>query len=330
MQSPAFFYGKYSMKYKHLFGPVASRRLGFSLGVDMVPVKICNLNCVYCECGTTTSLSAERREWVRADEVIAELSDFLSSSPTIDVVTITGSGEPTLNTGLTAVIGFLKKNFPAYKTALLTNGTLLTLPDVRNAACLFDVVLPSLDAVSDAVFSRINRPHPLFDNKKIIAGIAEFSRGYRGVLWLEVFIVPGINDLPEELSALKDAAKSINPARVQLNTLDRPGACADVVPASAERLSEIASFFSPLAVEIVSRRYNPPLSGVPAIELESMISATLQRRPSTVEDLAAASGRPVNDVFAVLERQKQEGSVVMETVLNRIFYKYVVIPHCGA
>jgi wyosine [tRNA(Phe)-imidazoG37] synthetase (radical SAM superfamily) len=114
---------------------------------------------------------------------------------------------------------------------------------------------------------------------------------------------------------------SIKAARVQLNTLDRPGASADVVPATSERLAEIATIFSSLAVEIVSRRYTPPLSGAPIAELESMITATLQRRPSTVEDLAAASGRPVNDVAAVLERLKQDGSVFLEMVQNRAFYK---------
>ena len=101
------------MKYNYLFGPVPSRRLGLSLGVDMVPAKVCNLNCVYCECGNTTKLTAERREWAPAKAIIAELSDFLGSSPALDVVTITGSGEPTLNTGLEDVIMFLKQTFPA-------------------------------------------------------------------------------------------------------------------------------------------------------------------------------------------------------------------------
>jgi wyosine [tRNA(Phe)-imidazoG37] synthetase (radical SAM superfamily) len=311
------------VSYKHLFGPVASRRLGVSLGVDIVPSKVCNLNCIYCECGVTTTLSDERREWVPAEEVITELSGFLAQSPRLDVVTVTGSGEPTLNTGLGAIIGFLKKNHPRYKTALLTNGTLFTLPDVREAASLFDYVLPSLDAVSHDAFNRVNRPYAGLDNKKIIEGLAAFGRGYRGSLWLEVFIVPGINDTVEELHLLKKAAEEIGPARVQLNTLDRPGASDRVVPATAERLCEIAEFFKPLAVEILSRQYTAPAGRLAGSTLEPAICATLRRRPSTVEDLAATTGRTINDITAVLSSLVNSKKAVTEAVQNRIFYKLI-------
>jgi wyosine [tRNA(Phe)-imidazoG37] synthetase (radical SAM superfamily) len=311
------------VNYKHLFGPVASRRLGVSLGVDIMPSKVCNLNCIYCECGSTTNLSAERREWVPAADVIAELSGFLAGSPSLDVVTITGSGEPTLNTGLGKIIRFLKKNYPRYATALLTNGTLFTLPGVRAAASLFDYVLPSLDAVSRVTFKKVNRPHGGLDNKKIIRGLARFSREYKGALWLEVFIAPGINDSTEELLLLKKAINEICPGRVQLNTLDRPGACDSVVPASGTRLREIAAFLSPLPVEIVSRRHTAAAAGSAGMELESSITATLRRRPSTVEDLSSATGRPINDVTAILSRLVNDNKVRTETVKNRIFYRMI-------
>ena len=311
------------MSYKHLFGPVASRRLGVSLGVDIMPSKVCNLNCIYCECGSTTTLSVERREWVPAAEVIAELSGFLAQSPRLDVVTITGSGEPTLNTGLGTIIGFLKKSHSRYATALLTNGTLFTLPDVRESASLFDYVLPSLDAVSRDVFKKVNRPHGGLDNKKIIEGLARFSREYKGALWLEVFIAPGINDSAEELILLKKAINEIGPARVQLNTLDRPGACDCVIPASAERLLEIAEFFKPLAVEILSRQYTAPAPLLAGGALEPAILATLQRRPSTIEDLSSATGQLVNDVTAILSRLVNDNKVRTETVKNRIFYRMI-------
>jgi wyosine [tRNA(Phe)-imidazoG37] synthetase (radical SAM superfamily) len=308
------------VNYKHLFGPVASRRLGVSLGVDIMPSKVCNLNCIYCECGSTTTLSAERREWVPAAEVIAELSGFLAQSPGLDVVTITGSGEPTLNTGLGKIIRFLKKNHPRYATALLTNGTLFTLAGVRAAASLFDYVLPSLDAVSRNAFKKVNRPHGGLDNNKIIRGLARFGREYKGALWLEVFIAPGINDSAEELLLLKKAIIEIGPGRVQLNTLDRPGACDCVVPASAARLREIAAFLIPLPVEIISRRVIALAPGKAGTELESSIIAILQRRPSTVEDLSSATGRPINDVVSILSRLVNDNKVRTETVKNRIFY----------
>ena len=309
------------MKYNHLFGPVASRRLGLSLGVDLVPSKICNLNCVYCECGPTRQTTNERREYVQASAVIAELNDFLSSSPKIDFVTVTGSGEPTLNTGLGKVISHLKNEFSVYKTALLTNGTLLAAPDVREAALRFDYVLPSLDAVSDTVFASINRPNQELHNSAIIRGIADFARTFRGILWLEVFIVPGVNDTDSELTLLKEAALAIKPARVQLNTLDRPGATDSVTPASGKHLAEIAAFFKPLPVEIVSRQYVSHAETHATVELEAGVISLLRRRPSTVEDLAIASGCSINEIAGLLSRLEREGSVSFETVNNLQFYK---------
>ncbi|HMD68305.1 MAG TPA: radical SAM protein [Chitinivibrionales bacterium] len=309
------------MPYAHLFGPVPSRRLGRSLGVDIVTAKVCNLNCVYCECGPTTKLTNERREGVPPQAVVDELSEFLRRSPVLDVVTITGSGEPTLNTGLRAIISFVKEKFPNYKTALLTNGTLLHLDDVRRAAALFDFVLPSLDAVSAGVFAKVNRPHRGLDNVRIIEGIAQFAREYRGRLWLEVFIVPGVNDTPAELSLLKEAILAIRPGRVQLNTLDRPGASASVRPATGRELLDIADFLRPAPVEIISRSYTAAASASGDAVFESSVLAMLRRRPCTVEDIAVASGRAINDVSEILPLLLAGGTVSTEAVLGRVFYK---------
>jgi wyosine [tRNA(Phe)-imidazoG37] synthetase (radical SAM superfamily) len=309
------------MPYEHLFGPVPSRRLGRSLGVDIVPAKVCNLNCVYCECGQTTKLTDECREWVPPQAITEELSDFLGRSPVLDVVTITGSGEPTLNTGLQAIVSFVKEKFPNYKTALLTNGTLLHLDDVRRAATLFDFVLPSLDAVSAEGFAKVNRPHRALDNGRIIAGIAQFAREYKGRLWLEVFIVPGVNDTPEELSLLKEAILAMAPGRVQLNTLDRPGASASVRPATDRELCAVADFLRPAPVEIISRSYAPATGAVSDASFESSVLSMLRRRPCTVEDIAVATGRTINDAAALLSLLEKRGEVTIEAVANRNFYR---------
>jgi wyosine [tRNA(Phe)-imidazoG37] synthetase (radical SAM superfamily) len=310
-----------TLKYNHLFGPVPSRRLGMSLGVDLMPAKTCNLDCIYCECGTTTQKTNDRHEYLSPSEIIAELKDFLSPSPSLDVVTITGSGEPTLNTALGAVISYLKTVFPAYKTALLTNGTLLYRDDVRDAALQFDYVLPSLDAASDRIFASVNRPADGLETGTIIRGIADFARAYKGILWLEIFIVPGINDSSSELSLLKEAARTIKPARVQLNTLDRPGALDSVVPASDKRLAEIASFFNPLPVEIISRQFVPCAGAQATADLKSGVLSLLRRRPSTVEDLAVASQHNINDILSLLSQLTKNKAVMSETVNNRLFYK---------
>jgi len=309
------------MAFKFLFGPVLSRRLGISLGVDIISAKTCNLNCVYCECGETSCLSNEITEHVQISDVILELRSFLSTSPKLDVITVTGSGEPTLNSGLGSLIGFLKAEFPGYTTALLTNGTLLHDTAVAKAALQFDYVLPSLDAVSNRAFSLVNRPHAGLSNGEIIEGIIAFAKAYTGTLWLEVFIVPGINDSAFELSLLKHAAEKINPTRVQLNTLDRPGTVDSIAPASHDSLLAIARFFKPLPVEIISRQYKAPVTVALESDLRTAVVATLKRRPLTMEDIARTTGHTINDISSLMTHLCQSTEVVLETVGKHRFYK---------
>ena len=310
------------MTYSHLFGPVQSRRLGISLGVDMVPGKICTLNCVYCECGETEDITLQRKEYISVQDLTSELSDYLCGNPHLDYVTFAGSGEPTLNTSLGSVIRFVKENYPSYKTALLTNGTLLYIPEVRESILLCDLVLPSLDAISEKAFSLINRPHGSLDNDLIIEGLSAFSRQYNGLLWIEVFIVPGINDNPDELHAFREALLKINPTRVQINSLDRPGACDWVHPADPQTLQEIARFFSPLPVEIISRNSrNTVVNELPDSAVEETIYSLLRRRPSTVEELSSLSGIIVNQISLLLEALISRGKIETYNVGGREFFR---------
>ncbi|MDK2863513.1 MAG: hypothetical protein PWQ46_1223, partial [Methanomicrobiaceae archaeon] len=193
------------MAYRYLFGPVPSRRLGISLGIDLVPHKTCSFNCIYCECGQTTDLTCERREYVPTNRVIAELDDFLATAPDLDYVTFAGSGEPTLHSGIGEIISFIKDRYPRYRVAVLTNSALFTDPDVRAALMRADLVVPSLDAVSEEVFVKINRPSPGITAGQVLEGLLDFAREYTGEVWLEIFIVPGVNDTDKELRLLKDA-----------------------------------------------------------------------------------------------------------------------------
>jgi len=147
------------MKFKHLFGPVPSRRLGISLGIDLVPYKTCTANCVYCECGKTTNLTIERKEYIPTDEILNELDVYLKQAPDLDYITFSGSGEPTLHSKIGEIINFLKKNYPQYKVAVLTNGTLLFHKELRDELKNADIIKPSLDAGSDEIFKKIKRPH---------------------------------------------------------------------------------------------------------------------------------------------------------------------------
>jgi wyosine [tRNA(Phe)-imidazoG37] synthetase (radical SAM superfamily) len=314
------FFNEDSMSYHHLFGPIQSRRLGTSLGVDCIVPKTCNLDCIYCECGHTTNRTMSRKEYVKASAVIDELKNLLAGRPNLDYITFGGSGEPTLNTKIGEMVRFIKKEFPRYKTALLTNGTLLYLPEVQDSIMEFDCILPSLDAISKTVFEAVNRPDPSLDVTKMIEGLVAFSKRYTGMFWVEIFIVPGLNDSEDELRRFKEVLLQMEPSRVQLNSLDRPGTVKNVPKAPIERLHEIAQFLFPLPVEIISRSATPSSVGTVAASTEESIIAALQRRPMTIEEIAVMAGVTINQSVVLLERLSREGKVSPGNVNGRVFF----------
>ena len=287
---------------RFLFGPVNSRRLGRSLGIDLLPFKTCSLDCVYCECGWTTDKTMRRGELVPVDAVLAELDQALPADPSIDYVTFSGAGEPTLHSGIGRVIAHLKSHHSRTKVAVLTNGTLLGDPAVQEALAQADLVIPSLDAATDAAFEAICRPAEGLTVAAVIDGIAAFRRTYSGLLLLEIFIVPGVNDTPDELAALKRAATRIAPDAIQLNSLDRPAPDVSVIPVDSETLRRIAEFFLPLPVQTVRRRNadEPPPWNDP--ELFKRISALTAKGPISLGRLALVTGLREGDLAKTLAR----------------------------
>lgn len=308
------------MAYRYLFGPVPSRRLGISLGIDLVPHKTCSFNCIYCECGQTTDLTCERREYVPTNRVIAELDDFLATAPDLDYVTFAGSGEPTLHSGIGEIISFIKDRYPRYRVAVLTNSALFTDPDVRAALMRADLVVPSLDAVSEEVFVKINRPSPGITAGQVLEGLLDFAREYTGEVWLEIFIVPGVNDTDKELRLLKDAVIAIEPDRVQVNTLDRPGAEDWVRPASPEAIERIAAMLGGNAGAIgaaYAGRTLPPKTK----DIGETILATIRRRPCTPRDLATLLGIHPTEVAKHLRVLEAEGLIEAVEEKRGVFYR---------
>jgi wyosine [tRNA(Phe)-imidazoG37] synthetase (radical SAM superfamily) len=228
--------------------------LGNSLGINIIPSKTCSLDCIYCECGKTTNLTNERKEYVSTDKIIDELDNFLDNNPPeIDVITFAGSGEPLLNTGVGKIISHIKEKYPQYKVAFITNSVLLAEKNARNEILSADFVLPSIDAIFEESFQKINVPAKNVCVNDVLNGLREFAKIYKGILWTEVFIIEGINDSEKELSAFKKYFEEIKPTVIQLNSLDRRGTCDWVKPASIERLREIKAFLEPLPVEIILR-----------------------------------------------------------------------------
>src|SRR4030042_2745987 len=207
---------------KTIFGPVPSRRLGFSLGVDIIPYKTCSFDCIYCELGKTDSKTIEPVEVIHPETVLTELERVLSASPlTLDFVTVSGSGEPTLHPLLGVIIQEIKK-IVSVPVALLTNGSLLFKDEVLERVQAADVVLPSLDAPDRDVFQTVNRPHPSLTFDQLIDGLIKLGKSKGPRIWLDVLLLRGINDTPEQIEGFGKYIKKINPEKIHLNTVVRP------------------------------------------------------------------------------------------------------------
>jgi wyosine [tRNA(Phe)-imidazoG37] synthetase (radical SAM superfamily) len=306
-----------AIRMKYLFGPVPSRRLGLSLGVDLIPAKTCPFDCIYCEVGSTTVKTQKRREYISTAAILQELEEyFCGSGPVPDYVTLAGSGEPTLHCGLGEIIAHLKK-ITAVPVAVLTNGALLYDPGVRQEICQADVILPSLDTVSPELFQTINRPVVGLTVDKMIAGLQALRTEYTGQIWLEVLFLRRLNDTPEELAMLKETLRLLRPDKVQLNTAVRPVVQDFALPVSTQKLAEIADFLGDRA-EVVADFGN---HGHPNFNLsDGDFIATLARRPQTPEDLAEVLGLSLPVVQNRLDVLVKQGRLRHSEHQGKIFY----------
>ncbi len=274
-------------KFPHLYGPVPSRRLGYSLGVDLLPFKTCSLNCVYCQLGHTPKTVIRRGRFYPEKQILQEIEEFLKSGARVDVITFSGSGEPTLNRSLGRLIRKIKK-ITDIPVAVLTNSTLLSRPEVRKELAAADIVVPSLDAATQGVFKRINRPHPALRVEKIIDGLIRFRRQFKGQLWLEILLVKGINDSPSHQKKLKEAVEKINPDRIHLNTVVRPPAEKSARPLTPEEMARAKEFFGEKA-EVVASFRKKEQEKAPE-DIARAIMAIVRRRPVNLEDLEHSLG----------------------------------------
>ena len=306
--------------YKYLFGPVPSRRLGMSLGVDLVPRKVCSLDCVYCEVGKTTKLTTDRKEYIKYDEVVEELAHYFKHSPDPDYITFSGSGEPTLNSRIGDVLQFIKKLKPHIPVAVLTNGTLLYDKQVRDELLNADLVLPSLDAATDKTFQKINKPASELTIENYIQGLVDFRKEFKGKIWLEIFILPDYNLSSKELIALEKTIIRIKPDSVQLNTLDRPGNVANLHPAGHNELQKIVDSWSLKNVEIIAKA--PERKNIQSYreDAATAILETISRRPCTIDDLMSILGMHINEINKYLGVLEKENKITTSVQARGVFY----------
>ncbi len=314
---------KNKMQYNHIFGPVLSRRLGISLGVDLVTHKICSLDCIYCECGKTTGLTVDRKEYAAFETIKQELDHYWAHHEDPDYITFSGSGEPSLNPCLGQVITYIKANKPGIKVAVLTNATLFHNPDVRQALMKADRVVPSLDAATKQAFDRINCPHKDVDLKQMIQGLKFFSKEYTGEFFLEVFILPGINDDSENIQQLSRAIKQIQPTRVQLNTLDRPGTLKNIRPADRQQLEQVISAIDYSPIEIIAKVDDTRHSKSRRADIKTAIIETIHRRPCTQKDLVQTLGVEPDMIDLYIKQLEQDKKITAVLQERGLFYQTI-------
>ncbi|MFH1371696.1 MAG: radical SAM protein [Planctomycetota bacterium] len=306
-----------SNRSKHLYGPVPSRRLGRSLGVDIVPFKTCTLDCIYCQLGKTTCKTLRREEYVSVDDILAELNTFLDTGIQADYITIGGSGEPTLHSGLGRLIEGIKKLTPI-PVAILTNGTLFYLPEVRADCADADVILPSLDAGDQEIFDKINRPHDQITFERLVDGLCALRKEYTGQIWLEVFFIERFNTDNTQIAKLSEAIERIGPDKVHLNTAVRPTAepCVEKVP--PEKLEEMARRLGPnceVIADFVSSHCKKN-----ADNITQTLLSMLKRRPCSLDDVCTALGLHPNDALKHLADFEKQGLIKSEKKSGKTFF----------
>jgi wyosine [tRNA(Phe)-imidazoG37] synthetase (radical SAM superfamily) len=300
----------------HVFGPVPSRRIGRSLGVDLVPFKTCTYDCIYCQLGSTTHLTLERREWVPMDAVLEELERKLACSP--DYITLSGSGEPTLYARLGELIERIKA-MTDVPVAVLTSGSLLWRKEVREQVALADLVLPSLDADNDCNFRFINRPHPDITFEQMFEGLVALRTEFTGQYWLEVFLLGGYTAIEANVKRLAALAKRIGPDRVQLNTVARPPTEEFAMAVPPEALEKYARFFDPPA-EVIAER--PSRLGHKTDKLQpGDVLEMLRRRPCTVDQVALGLRLNRMEVIKQLEALMAEQHIESYRHEGGVFYR---------
>lgn len=308
---------------KHIFGPVPSRRLGSSLGVDIIPFKTCSYDCIYCQLSQTSVYkTTERKEYIDSQSVISELSAVLSEfedpKSSVDYITFSGSGEPTLNSAIGKMIDEIK-TLTEVPVAILTNGSLLYREDVRKDLANVELVIPSLDAVTPQVFERINRPAPNLDIEKIIDGISKFSESFDGELYMEIMLVKGINDHQTELDKMAERIVKLDVDKIQLNTVIRPPNEEYALPIDEEEMQKIKEKLGPKA-EIIAK-FDKTKEKVYEKDIESKILEMLQRRPATVTDISDSLSLHRNEVVKYIGQLEEEERLELIVHRNEKYYR---------
>lgn len=295
------------MSKKHVFGPVPSRRLGFSLGIDLVPLKTCTYNCIYCQLFQTSNHTLERQSFFDKHEIVVEVLDAIKENKNIDYLTLSGSGEPTLNSDIGYIIDELKQH-TEIPIVLITNSSLLWMPEVRENIKHADVVMPSIDSIEDVSWRKINRPIDGIDLSLINKGLKDFTESFKGDIWMEVMLVEGVNDNIDEVKKLAEFVNSLNVDKVQINTVVRPPNEEYAKPLSKDFLDQVVTFFNH-ETEIIAP-FKKEGNQTEVEDKKKLIVDLLTRRPCILSEMAESLGVNINEASKLLQVLEDEKTVM--------------------
>ncbi|MGD9073853.1 MAG: radical SAM protein [Desulfobacteraceae bacterium] len=301
----------------YTFGPVPSRRLGLSLGVDLIPAKTCTYDCLYCQVGGTTQKTVQTDAFVPIQKVLDELKKRLEIF-TPDAITLSGSGEPTLHSEIDQLIASIKR-ITDTKIAILTNGSLFWQEVVRRRVSGADIIMPTLTTAFEETFRTIHRSHPELNLKSIIEGLKRLRQMYNGQIFLEVFLLAQINDSDKELEGLKEVIDVISPDKIQLNTVVRPPSDQSAISLDMIRLEEIRDFFGERA-EIIAEAPLRRKWGQHAAIVESILEMA-KRRPLRALDVATLFDMPLEEAEGVVKGLEIKGTLRQQEHLGEVYYR---------
>ena len=300
----------------YIFGPVPSRRLGLSLGIDLIPPKTCTYDCLYCQVGRTTCLTSEPELFVPIGEVIEELKDVIEKTHP-ETITLAGSGEPTLHSGIDQVIS-LVKGLTDIQVALLTNGALLWRKEVRDRVLAADLIMPTLTTVFEETFRKIHRPHKGLELPSIIKGLKKLREEYGGVILLEIVLLSGINDSMKELEGMKDVIEDISPDKIQLNTVVRPPSDTLAMPLNMKQMEKIRDFFGEKS-EIIASLSSNKKAGEYDTDLNIIVEMA-RRRPITASDISGVLDISREESERILKGLLIKGAVRKQEHEREVYY----------
>lgn len=293
--------------FKYVFGPIASRRLGRSLGISPLPVKVCNFSCIYCQLGRTNKMTNTRQEFFKTEDIIAEFKQYLADSDQFDIVTVCGEGEPTLASNMGEIIRELKK-LTDKPVAVITNAALLYDPQVRAELCEADLVLPSLDSGNAATAKKIDRPHGHLDYEKSYEGLVQFTQEYKGEIWMEIMLIDGMNDDDASIAEFKERLSRLRYDRLYINTPVRPPAEDNVAVITKERMAYAVEQLGGINLDIMA-------SASFFSEIEDSYEAVksmIQRHPMSQFEIAGfLESRGNEDVDLFLKKLQEDDAVAV-------------------